>query len=178
MDSLILIIIVIGIFLYFYFKRKNLVPTKNHAKDKLGYPLLGDFNKVFKDATNTAPQYTFDLVFERSDKKKGKHLVFDTETTGLPVRRFARPEDFNNLPHVVQIAWYLFDDEGKLIEEKEYILKQKTVISADATSIKETLIRLFLFYIESYNNISISIPIFPVVLLEYIENRAFGKNKA
>lgn len=75
------------------------------------------------------------LDFEDSSKTIGKYLVFDTETTGLPIDRYAPPDDFKNWPYVVQIAWLLFDDEHKLIEYKNFYLRQSIEIPADATNI-------------------------------------------
>jgi DNA polymerase III epsilon subunit-like protein len=129
MKLLVLIIIAMGILFFFYLRRKNLVPAKKYINS----PRV-DFDKASKNEV-VIRQEKFDTDFERSDKKKGRYLVFDTETTGLPVERNARPEDYDNWPYVVQIAWYLFDDEWKLIEDKEYILKQDIKIPADATSI-------------------------------------------
>lgn len=50
-------------------------------------------------------------------------LVFDTETTGLPLRDNAPLSDFDNWPRAVQIAWQLHDDQGKLIEAKDYVIR-------------------------------------------------------
>jgi restriction system protein len=75
------------------------------------------------------------LNFEDSTKTTGKYLVFDIETTGLPINRHASPDDFKNWPYVIQIAWLLFDDEHKLIEHSDFYLKQSVVIPADATNI-------------------------------------------
>lgn len=75
------------------------------------------------------------LDFEESAKTTGKYLVFDVETTGLPINRYAPPDDFKNWPYVVQIAWLLFDDEQKLIEHNNFYLKQPVEIPADATNI-------------------------------------------
>ncbi|MCX5719262.1 MAG: hypothetical protein NT055_04725 [Nitrospirae bacterium] len=63
------------------------------------------------------------LDFEDSTKTTGKYLVFDTETTGLPINKHAPPDDFKNWPYVLQIAWLLFDDEHKLIEHNNFYLK-------------------------------------------------------
>jgi DNA polymerase III epsilon subunit-like protein len=73
--------------------------------------------------------------FEDSSKTTGKYLVFDLETTGLPINYNAPPDDFKNWPYVVQIAWILFDDEHKLIEHNNFYLKQPAEIPADATKI-------------------------------------------
>ena len=51
------------------------------------------------------------------------YLIFDTETTGLPQNFNAPITDSNNWPRMVQIAWQLHDDEGKLIENQDYIIK-------------------------------------------------------
>ncbi|MFB9119969.1 DNA polymerase III subunit alpha [Bergeyella porcorum] len=51
------------------------------------------------------------------------YLVFDTETTGLP-RSFDAPiTDSDNWPRMVQIAWQLHDENGKLIENQDYIIR-------------------------------------------------------
>ncbi|WP_295203036.1 DNA polymerase III subunit alpha [uncultured Chryseobacterium sp.] len=51
------------------------------------------------------------------------YLVFDTETTGLPKNFNAPLSDSENWPRMVQIAWQLHDDDGKLIENLDYIIK-------------------------------------------------------
>ncbi|WP_294207953.1 DNA polymerase III subunit alpha [uncultured Chryseobacterium sp.] len=51
------------------------------------------------------------------------YLVFDTETTGLPKNFNAPLSDSENWPRMVQIAWQLHDDDGKLIENQDYIIK-------------------------------------------------------
>ncbi len=50
-------------------------------------------------------------------------LIFDTETTGLPRSYDAPPSDFDNWPRLVQIAWQLHDENGKLIDVKNFIVK-------------------------------------------------------
>ena len=47
------------------------------------------------------------------------YLIFDTETTGLPQNFNAPISDSDNWPRMVQIAWQLHDDEGKLIENQD-----------------------------------------------------------
>ena len=51
------------------------------------------------------------------------YLVFDTETTGLPINWKAPLTDFNNWPRLVQLAWQIHDVKGDLIEVKNYIVK-------------------------------------------------------
>ncbi|MBL1222842.1 DNA polymerase III subunit alpha [Chryseobacterium sp. L7] len=51
------------------------------------------------------------------------YLIFDTETTGLPKNFNAPLSDSDNWPRMVQIAWQIHDDDGKLIENQDYIIK-------------------------------------------------------
>ncbi|MBA5628996.1 DNA polymerase III subunit alpha [Moheibacter lacus] len=50
-------------------------------------------------------------------------LIYDTETTGLPKDFNAPVTDTDNWPRMVQIAWQLHDKTGKLIENKNYIVR-------------------------------------------------------
>ena len=50
-------------------------------------------------------------------------LIFDTETTGLPKSWDAPFTDSDNWPRLVQLAWQLHDVNGKLISNKNYIVK-------------------------------------------------------
>lgn len=52
-----------------------------------------------------------------------KILFFDTETTGLPKNWKAPVEQLDNWPRLVQIAWQVYDSNGDLLEEHEYIIK-------------------------------------------------------
>ena len=51
------------------------------------------------------------------------YLFFDTETTGLPINWNAPISDFSNWPRIVQIAWAHYDENGKEIKSKSYIIK-------------------------------------------------------
>ena len=51
------------------------------------------------------------------------YLIFDTETTGLPLNWNAPLSNFDNWPRCVQIAWQIHDIEGKLVSVKNYIIK-------------------------------------------------------
>ena len=51
-----------------------------------------------------------------------KYLFFDTETTGLPEKKTKWDEDFNTFPHLVSIAWMLYEDKEPLYN-KYYIIK-------------------------------------------------------
>lgn len=50
-------------------------------------------------------------------------IIFDTETTGLPKNYKAPVTDTENWPRMVQLAWQLHNQSGKLIEAKNYIIK-------------------------------------------------------
>ena len=50
-------------------------------------------------------------------------LVFDTETTGLPLDKKAPLTNFSNWPRVVQIAWQLHDAVGNLLEAENHLIR-------------------------------------------------------
>ena len=63
-------------------------------------------------------------------------VFFDTETTGLPKNWKAPITDLNNWPRLIQIAWLIYDYDGKQLSQKNYIIKPDGfVIPADATAI-------------------------------------------
>lgn len=49
-------------------------------------------------------------------------LFFDTETTGLPMRRDAPPSESSAYPHVVQVAWLLADRHGNVIDRETRLI--------------------------------------------------------
>jgi DNA polymerase-3 subunit alpha len=51
------------------------------------------------------------------------YLIFDTETTGLPGNFKAPVTDTDNWPRIVQLAWQLHDDEGKLIRRNDSLIQ-------------------------------------------------------
>lgn len=51
------------------------------------------------------------------------YLIFDTETTGLPMSYNAPMSDLDNWPRLVQLAWQLHDDRGRLLSNKNYIIR-------------------------------------------------------
>lgn len=50
------------------------------------------------------------------------YIIFDTETTGLPRDWNAPITDTDNWPRVVQIAWQLHDDMGRVLECKDHLI--------------------------------------------------------
>jgi len=64
------------------------------------------------------------------------YLFFDTETTGLPKSWKAPVTDLGNWPHIVQIAWALFDDSGAQLGFHDFLIKPEGfVIPENATAI-------------------------------------------
>src|SRR5690606_4944712 len=51
------------------------------------------------------------------------YLIFDTETTGIPHNKTAPITDLDNWPRLVQIAWQLHDNGGKLLSRHNYIIR-------------------------------------------------------
>ena len=51
------------------------------------------------------------------------YLIFDTETTGLPLRKDAPVKEVNNWPRLVQIAWQVHDALGNLKSQGNKIVK-------------------------------------------------------
>ncbi|KXX69187.1 DNA polymerase III subunit alpha [Flammeovirga sp. SJP92] len=51
------------------------------------------------------------------------YIIYDTETTGLPKNFNAPLTDLDNWPRVVQLAWQLHDDHGKLIKAQNLIVR-------------------------------------------------------
>ncbi len=72
---------------------------------------------------SVSKHFTIDINFGKSDKTKGEVLVFDIETTGLPTSSRDKIGNFNNWPKVIQLAWILFDDEGKKISHNADYIK-------------------------------------------------------
>ncbi|NPA42791.1 MAG: DNA polymerase III subunit alpha [Chlorobi bacterium] len=50
------------------------------------------------------------------------YLIFDTETTGLPEKGVPFTE-ISAWPRMVQIAWQLHDDEGRLVEHGDFLVR-------------------------------------------------------
>ena len=55
-------------------------------------------------------------------------LIFDTETTGLPIDKNAPLTNFDNWPRVVQLAWQIHDDKGQFIKAENHIIKPEGFI--------------------------------------------------
>lgn len=67
-----------------------------------------------------------------------KLLIFDTETTGLPLNHNKQAiKEPNNWPHIVSISWVILDaDTNKVDSKKSFIVKPNNwIIPIDATKI-------------------------------------------
>ncbi len=51
------------------------------------------------------------------------YLIFDSETTGIPHNRTAPLTDLENWPRLVQLAWQLHDNRGKLLSRYSFIIR-------------------------------------------------------
>lgn len=51
------------------------------------------------------------------------YLIFDTETTGIPHNKTAPITDLDNWPRLVQLAWQLHDNNGRLLSQHSYIIQ-------------------------------------------------------
>lgn len=51
------------------------------------------------------------------------YLIFDTETTGIPHNKTAPITDLDNWPRLVQIAWQLHNNRGKLLSRHNYLIR-------------------------------------------------------
>ncbi len=64
------------------------------------------------------------------------YLFFDTETTGIPLRRKAPVTDLANWPRVVQLAFLLTDPQGTPVASHEFLIRPDGyTIPADAARI-------------------------------------------
>lgn len=54
---------------------------------------------------------------------RGMYLVFDTETTGLPISWEAPISDVDNWPRIVQLAWEAFDISGRKTGARSSVIR-------------------------------------------------------
>jgi DNA polymerase III, epsilon subunit and related 3''-5'' exonucleases len=55
--------------------------------------------------------------------EQGMHLVFDTETAGLPRYRSAPAHDTRAWPRLVQVAWLLCDNGGHIVRQECVVVR-------------------------------------------------------
>ena len=59
----------------------------------------------------------------KSEEYQENYLLFDVETTGLPKKRISSISDYDNWPNIVQIAWGIYNKNGKCLKKKNCIIK-------------------------------------------------------
>ena len=70
-----------------------------------------------------------------SQALRGKYLFVDTETTGTPKDYDGDVYDVDNWPRVVQLAWMLVDEDGKLVSDDCSIVKNKGMVPKSAEEV-------------------------------------------
>src|SRR4030042_339376 len=71
-----------------------------------------------------------------AQSESSRVLLIDCETTGLPRSRYFSPENVDDWPRLVQIAWGRSDSQGNLTETRCHIIRPEGFrIPADATMI-------------------------------------------
>ncbi|RKD14409.1 hypothetical protein BCY91_08005 [Pelobium manganitolerans] len=72
------------------------------------------------------------------------YLILDTETSGLPKKWDVSYGAKNNWPHVLQIAWLIFDSDGNEVKRENYYLKPGKINISKASTRIHKLDRDFL----------------------------------
>lgn len=135
-------ILLLAAAIYYYQNSKVSKPSLiDESKNKEHKPTLIDksTNKENKSQRKNLKQDELSeiLKFELSeDKTNSKYLVFDTETTGLIKKKSADPQyEPEKFPFIVQISWILFDNNEKIIEQHNYLIKQNKKIPPNSSAI-------------------------------------------
>ncbi len=77
------------------------------------------------------------MTFEKAGAEapgEPAYLFFDTETTGLPKSWKAPVSDTGNWPHIVQIAWALFDGNGVQTVFRDHIIKPEGFVIPESAA--------------------------------------------
>jgi DNA polymerase III epsilon subunit-like protein len=110
-------------------KLEEEVTKLEQEADKI--PPLPDF--VSRDPETGEMIMNFHI--ESSETNIGEYLIVDTETTGLPRVRDAKPDELDYMPRIVQISWYLLDSSFKNVNAENCYLKQDAPIPKEAIKI-------------------------------------------
>jgi DNA polymerase III epsilon subunit-like protein len=89
--------------------------------------LMAEMNKIKDDMDVCDMEVDSVLEMKANNHHKPYYVVFDTETTGLPLK-FASPEDPKILPYynpsrLLQLSWAAYDVDGHLIYVKDHLIK-------------------------------------------------------
>lgn len=101
----------------------------------------GSNNVSTSSDSNTTPyridtKKTVDLKLPAPDPTViPKFLLFDIQTTGFPIKRYASPEELDNWPYVLSFAYALIDSDFKVKESGYFLLKRDIDVPADATRV-------------------------------------------
>lgn len=115
--------------------------TNSHGETIL-LNIYGDYytHPVKKDPKRVQTSIKTTIKSETPTKHipaKNRFLFFDTETTGVPANYNAPSSDLNNWPRLVQIAWVVTDEDGKIIKGpcSEIIKPSDFVIPQDSIKV-------------------------------------------
>jgi len=126
MNYITIILILLFVLLLIILMRKKL-----HSVFDGKMPLIPDFASYNQETQ----AISLHLDFEKSNEGKACFLIFDLETTGLPIKAKSTPADYPNWPRVIQISWILFDEEGKEINNETHYVWQTDKITAASMKI-------------------------------------------
>lgn len=106
----------------------------NYHKGNTGQAPPSNVKDEFVEVTDpkvTPPQKTFffSLKLQLHTTMNKKILILDTETTGLPADMKAPYTDVDNWPHMLSVAWGIFDENGTLLRKANYIVAPRIGVS-------------------------------------------------
>jgi DNA polymerase III epsilon subunit-like protein len=59
------------------------------------------------------------------------YLILDTETNGLPLSYNFDPDNLENWPNILQLAWQIYDEDFDLVKEQSFLVKPNGLILND-----------------------------------------------
>jgi DNA polymerase III epsilon subunit-like protein len=94
-----------------------------------------------------------------------KLLIFDTETTGLPLKKLPAEKEPGNWPHIVSISWVILDSStNEILSQQNFVIRPLNwIVPAESTAIhgishdmaertgKDLTYVIFKFLIEEYD---------------------------
>jgi DNA polymerase III epsilon subunit-like protein len=125
------IVVLAGFIIWQFIIRKNEEEDKEIVSKKYEPSPLPDF--ATKDPQTGELSMIFH--FDESETNIGEYLFLDIETTGLPKVRDPKPEEFEYMPRIVQISWYLLDSSMKAVNVENCYLKQEAPIPKESIKI-------------------------------------------